>query len=128
MNSKIVISDSLRSSINEILESLSRIVDEKIKDKPCDSEVLAKYVKVIEGGLAAAQRFDFVTGMCGDIINAETEFALSRTVQNLTEVIKKIFASDDLDADNLLNFIQLLDLTAIVWKRLYSFGEDNPYA
>lgn len=128
MNTKAVVSENLKSTINEILENLSRIIDKKMKEEPNDPESLIKYVKSIEVGIAAAQRFDFVTGKCGAIINEETERELDRTVRNLTELIKKTFANDDINADDLLNFIKLLDLVALAWKRLYSFGENNPYA
>lgn len=127
MNTKAQISDSIKSSINEILANISRKVDEKTKEDSCAPEVLMKYTKALESSLCAAQRFDFITGKCGEIIDTDTEFKLQRTVGNITEVVLKNCVND-LNADDLLNFIRLLDLTALSWKRLYSFGEHNPYA
>ena len=52
---------------------------------------------------------------------------LKRTVGNITELVLKTCVNNQ-NVDDLLNFIRLLDLTMLAWKRLYSFGEYNPYA
>lgn len=126
MNAKAQISESVKSSINEIIKNISRKVEEKAKDDSCDPEILLKYTKALENSLCAAQRFDFVTGKNGEIIDADTENKLQRTVGNITELVSKICAND-LNVDDLLSFIRLLDLAVLSWKRLYSFGETNPY-
>ena len=127
MNSKAQVSDSIKSSINQILANISSTVDVKTKENSCDPETLVKYTKALEYSLCAAQRFDFINGKCGEIIDADTEFKLQRTVGNITELVLKTCVKD-LNVDDLLNFVRLLDLAVLSWKRLYSFGEHNPYA
>ena len=127
MNSKAQVSDSIKSSINQILANISSTVDEKTKENSCDPETLVKYTKALEYSLCAAQRFDFINGKCGEIIDADTEFKLQRTVGNITELVLKTCVKD-LNVDDLLNFVRLLDLAVLSWKRLYSFWEHNPYA
>lgn len=127
MNTKAQISESVKSSINEIIKNISIKVDEKAKDDSCDPETLVKYTKALVNSICAAQRFDFVTGKCGEIIDVDTECMLQRTVSNVTELVLKTCVNG-LDVDDLLSFIRLLDLTVLSWKRLYSFGEHNPYA
>lgn len=126
MNSKALINESVRNSINQILVNISNTVDEKTKENCCDPEILTKYTKALEHSLCAAQRFDFITDKCGEIIDTDTEFKLQRTITNLTEAVFKICANDT-NIDELLNLIRLMDLVALSWKRLYSFGEHNPY-
>ena len=126
MNTKAQIDESVKSSINEIIKNLSSKVDEKTKEDSCDPETLVLYTKALMNSLCAAQRFDFVTGKYGEIIDIDTERMLKRTVGNITELVLKTCVSNQ-NVDDLLNFIRLLDLTMLAWKRLYSFGEYNPY-
>lgn len=127
MNTKAQINESVKSSINEIIKKISSKVDEKTKDDSCEPETLVLYTKALMNSLCAAQRFDFVTGKYGEIIDTDTEHMLQRTVRNITELVLKACVNN-LNVDELLNFIRLLDLTMLAWKRLYSFGENNPYA
>lgn len=127
MNTKAQINESVKSSINEIIKNISSKVDEKTKDDSCEPETLVLYTKALMNSLCAAQRFDFVTGKYGEIIDTDTEHMLQRTVRNITELVLKACVNN-LNVDELLNFIRLLDLTMLAWKRLYSFGENNPYA
>ena len=125
MNTKAQIDESVKSSINEIIKNLSSKVDEKTKEDSCDPETLVLYTKALMN--SAAQRFDFVTGKYGEIIDIDTERMLKRTVGNITELVLKTCVNNQ-NVDDLLNFIRLLDLTMLAWKRLYSFGEYNHYA
>ena len=119
--------DNLRKTINEILVETSKVVDKKLKDPQTNSETLLTLTRALETGLATAQRFDFITGKGGAILFQETERSLTRTVTNITDIIMAVLVNDDINADDLMRFIRMLDLTSMAWKRIYSFGEDNPY-
>ena len=119
--------DNLRKTINEILVETSKVVDKKLKDPQTNSETLLTLTRALETGLVTAQRFDFITGKCGAILFQETERSLTRTVTNITDIIMAVLVNDDINADDLMRFIRMLDLTSMAWKRIYSFGEDNPY-
>ncbi len=119
--------DKLRKTINEILVETSKVVDKKLKDPQTNPETLLTLTRALETGLATAQRFDFITGKCSAILFQETERKLTGTVTNITDIIMAVLVNDDINADDLMRFIRLLDLTAIAWKRIYSFGKDNTY-
>ena len=105
MNTKAQIDESVKSSINEIIKNLSSKVDEKTKEDSCDPETLVLYTKALMNSLCAAQRFDFVTGKYGEIIDIDTERMLKRTVGNITELVLKTCVSNQ-NVDDLLNFIR----------------------
>lgn len=120
--------EQVRETINEVLNKISLSVDKKLEDKQLNPETLLTLTRALETGLCTAQRFDFISGKCGGILFDETEDKLCATVKNITDLIIRVLTNyKDVNADELMQFITMLNITSIAWKRLYSFGEDNPY-
>lgn len=121
------INEQIRTAINEILNETSKFVCKNLKETHATPETLLTLTKALETGLCAAQRFDIISFNSADILFQDTELTLLTTVKTITDVIIKALTDEDINIDNLMQLIKLLNVTSIAWKRLYNFGEDNPY-